>query len=264
MSMIVKTIDGWNLCSRDGADWWIRDLELAERAGLVETRQIRRVIRGVIHSGLSAPAVILPQNTLVPLANGGHQKVTEYLLNREAALIVVMRLRTERAVALQVAIVRVFLAVVDGELTGEEIRSIREELTERNAEVAMMKTQIVSLDKRLTAHDERAGCISGLAGDWINGEIDRLAEKRTAANHSPNKQSARMYLLNMVRAAARWSGPGQSLRDMPASSYPHVKAAIKNEDRDLNKALRAAKKAAPRARAGSQVLLFPGTRKKRS
>lgn len=126
MSRLVRfDVDGWPLF-RSGILVWIFDLDLAERAELAQPRDIRRTIKSAIEDGLlsvfdsegAAPAAGTPlvriERTTIEIANGGTQEVTEYYLNREAAVLIVMRLRTPKAVALQVAVVQVFFLAIDG------------------------------------------------------------------------------------------------------------------------------------------------------
>jgi hypothetical protein len=108
---------------------WIRDLDLAERAGLAKPRDVRATIEGCIKDGLisraeigaaaadaNLPAVAREETEVVTSGKGRTQEVTVYYLNEEAALLLVTRLRTSKAIELTKAIVRVFLLAVQGRL----------------------------------------------------------------------------------------------------------------------------------------------------
>lgn len=126
ITLEIVRIEDWTLYPVDGEPR-IRDLDLAERAGLAESRKIRRVIRKAIDEGvlvvttpgLGAPG---PENTaktwVVREATAGSvdpsQAADVYYLNEEAALLVIMRLRTKVAIQVQRAVVRVFLLAKSG------------------------------------------------------------------------------------------------------------------------------------------------------
>lgn len=132
-------VEDWILFA-GGADFWLRDLDLAERAGLRVPRDIRRTIKKVIDEGAlptivggahdgplgsvggahatNAPGgpLVRVERTLVPKGDrGGSQEVDEYYLNEEAALFIVTRLRTKMAIQLTRAVIRVFVMVCRGE-----------------------------------------------------------------------------------------------------------------------------------------------------
>lgn len=128
-SMLVPVrIEDWTLFAADGGHW-IRDLDLADRACLASPRDIRRTIQTALadqlvaswDSGGSAPAIGTPViravKVLVPAgAHGGMQEVTEYYLLEEAALLILTRLRTSAAIAATKCVVKVYMAVVRGEV----------------------------------------------------------------------------------------------------------------------------------------------------
>jgi hypothetical protein len=127
MNLVPIHIDGWMLFG-DGRDFWIKDLDLAERAALVNARDIRTHITKAIKDGLLSEIGVVAGDAnngayfravteAVTSGKGRSQDVTAYYLNREAAVLITMRLRTPKAVQLQVAVVRVFLLAVDGKLS---------------------------------------------------------------------------------------------------------------------------------------------------
>lgn len=116
----------WNLYGSTEAPM-VYDLDLAERAGLARPRDIRRTIKAMAKSGLFGSAVtaratnqpyfqeILDVTSLGD--RGAQQSTTSYLLNEAAALMVIMRLRTPRAIAVQKEVVQVYLAAKGGLVT---------------------------------------------------------------------------------------------------------------------------------------------------
>jgi hypothetical protein len=107
----------------------VRDLDLAERAGLRVPRDVRRTIKSAIADGaISSPgdgvgaspatppggALAWWQAEAVAQPNGGAQTVRVYYLNEAAALVILMRLRTKVAVEVTRAVVRVFMAARRG------------------------------------------------------------------------------------------------------------------------------------------------------
>jgi hypothetical protein len=97
---------------------WTLDLDIGERAALARPRKIRETIAEMVIEGklndfdcvplgaLRTGPLFRLQNTTVPRGNqGGTQDVTEYLLNDDAALLVLLRLRTPEALAATVELV---------------------------------------------------------------------------------------------------------------------------------------------------------------
>lgn len=128
--LVPRTVDGWSIFG-DGTADWIRDVDLAERADLVVPRDIRRTIAaalkegsicmvGAAHDAASPrPPEVRVEQEIVPTSNKGHKKAAVYYLSEEAALVIVTRLRTPKAIALTRAIVRVFLLAAKGALPPE-------------------------------------------------------------------------------------------------------------------------------------------------
>lgn len=122
MSAIVK-VDGWVVEEHEGA-WSVRDIELAEKVGLAQPRDIRRAIAKILADGavkigaVAAPANDEPtvwlESVQVTSGKGRIDTVDAYRLNRAAALLICTRLRTKNAIDITLAIVRVFDAVLSG------------------------------------------------------------------------------------------------------------------------------------------------------
>lgn len=128
----LAVVEGWNVYRHEHDKIaTVRDLDVAERAGLKNKRDIRTTINAladskairIVHTGSetivgdaddgSSPcAYAVTVN--VPIGSGATRPVTEYHLDEAATLHVIMRLSTPKAVELQQAIVRVFLLVRQG------------------------------------------------------------------------------------------------------------------------------------------------------
>ncbi|MBX3204028.1 MAG: hypothetical protein KF764_03105 [Labilithrix sp.] len=181
-------VEGWPLYRPSGPDAgerYIRDLDLAERAGLNQPRGVRRTISSCIEDGLIFPAassevIALATNaatftevlTTASKGNrGGSQAVREFYLSETAALHVIMRLRTDRAVQLQQEVVRVYLAVRRGEVA---MPVPMPTLVGMTPEIAHTLTEIPRL---LVRHEERVSQlqtqIRSLEDRYAQAELDR-------------------------------------------------------------------------------------------
>ena len=127
-------VDDW-IVFAGGEDFWVRDLDLAERAGLKQPRNIRAIIQKAIEDGAmtigrgahdspptiargacDGPPSVRVEKVLTAIGSGATREVDEFYLNEEAALFIVTRLRTKAAVQLTRAVIRVFVMVRRGEL----------------------------------------------------------------------------------------------------------------------------------------------------
>lgn len=256
-ALIHRSVDGWDLCSRGGTDWWVRDVELAERAGLAKPTDIRRTIKACIDEGLIRPAInvargardvdsaeFIATDILVPIASekGGHRTATEYLLNRKAAVLVAMRLRTEKAAELVDAIVTVFLRVVDGSLAGEELRALREDRAAIGAELSLMKSEFVKLSSKVLDVENAlllgSGYISNQQVRIVASAKRRVAAKLVSAGWAASSSSAATWLQNQIRMTVGWFGSGQRTELLPVDLYTRVLALLEGEERRVDKYLK--------------------------
>lgn len=83
-----------------------------------------------------------------------------------------------------------------------------------------------------------AGLITGLQQDHIKTRVDLLAHKKHALGHERSVPAARTKIQNMLRTAAGWGGTGELRRFMPATSYPHVCAALHALEVELDRETR--------------------------
>lgn len=123
----------WTLYQHKGLEEaTVRDIDLAERAGLEVPRDVRRTIRGLIeaneislvggsttsvggaHAGLDPCAIEVAASYEV--GSGTVLTTTEYHLNETAALLVIMRLRTEKAAIVRRSMVVAFALLRQGRL----------------------------------------------------------------------------------------------------------------------------------------------------
>ena len=132
-TLVPVTVEDWTLFTSDGGEHWLRDLDLAEKAELRDPHDIRTTIQKALADGLMRDAMTIlggaengplvhEVKVQVAIGSGAKRWVPEYYLNEEAALLLVTRLRTPRAIELTKAIVRVFLAVVRGEVLRRRTR----------------------------------------------------------------------------------------------------------------------------------------------
>ena len=105
---------------------------------------------GARTAGANPTALFRKVQEIVVSGKGRQQWATVYYLNREAALHVVHRLRTPKAIELQVAVVRVFLLAIDGALkpaaapsTAEIVARLDEERREMSKRLAIIEAKIV-------------------------------------------------------------------------------------------------------------------------
>src|SRR5579871_2596738 len=99
--LIAMRIEDWTLFGAAG-DYWIRDLDLAERAGMKQPRDIKPTIRKAIKDGAltiaggardgrasDGKALVRVENVLTLIGSGASREVDEFYLNEEAALLIV-------------------------------------------------------------------------------------------------------------------------------------------------------------------------------
>ena len=148
VALVPVTVDGWTLY-REPANDWIEDLHLATKARLAVPSDIRRTVKSAIEEGAlnivggphdvlaledagpenrahgkgrqSKPANVVAGGDDVPLVRmglvpqtmgeGATRLVNAYLLSRDAAVVVLLRLRTPEARRLQATLVPMLLRV---------------------------------------------------------------------------------------------------------------------------------------------------------
>jgi hypothetical protein len=114
----VITVDGWTL-DVTADEPRIRDVDLAEHAGLKQPRDIRRVIercREELEEFGPLDMRVHCARTLMPRGGYQEREVTEFWLNEHQATTVLLQLRTLPARRLRAAVVKVFVAYRCGQL----------------------------------------------------------------------------------------------------------------------------------------------------
>ena len=239
-------VGDWIVFSAD-EDFWIRDLELAERAGLTQPRNIRPIIRKAIDLGAltvlprgacearptgigsaraacaTNGAVVRVETVVLPKGNhGGTQEADEFYLNEEAALFIVTRLRAKAAIRLTQSVIRVFVLVRRGELVAPSpalTRADFEALTGKFLSVvsaapvpfARTVAELQQGMERLVRH---------------HGDLAALVEQARAERLPPRRKDVE----RMVRFIAREEVAlaNRSLRpdhDLPPDQDPHPRNA---------------------------------------
>lgn len=114
----LRNLDGWEVLV-DGEPR-VRDVDLAERAGMAQPRDVRRIIqkrRAVLEAhGALTERARRARSGILEGSGPQERMVSEYWLTEHQAYALVFYLRTPKATELQVAIVRLFVAWRRGEL----------------------------------------------------------------------------------------------------------------------------------------------------
>lgn len=106
-------IDGWSIVLGGDDEPLVRDIDLGERLGFARPRKVRELVERMLRDGILNPSDVRPTvgRTRIGIAE---RLVTEYLLTETAALLVIARSDTAKAVAITRQVVQVFLAVRRG------------------------------------------------------------------------------------------------------------------------------------------------------
>jgi hypothetical protein len=266
-ALIPVEVEGWTLFT-SGRDHWMRDLDLAERAELKNPHAIRATIQRAIADG----AIILGGDendkgprvqvvaTVAVLGKGASREVKEYYLNQEAALLLVTRLRTPKAVEVTKAIVRVFLMVARGEMpsaqpayTGgtdlvqaqdvaalvgpivretmlvvmREIPAFLATLMEQS--VAVIHGRLDVIDQRLQEASARRGLASAEQVAQIKEQVREIAWMRIQARWFTGDrpwESAGRAVLNDICREAEWGNGARKIERIPAADVARVFARL--------------------------------------
>jgi 5-methylcytosine-specific restriction endonuclease McrA len=120
----IRQVEGFEVFRGEDGSEWIRDTDLAERAELAKSTNIRETIKGAIgDAAIGASGACpnkYPQYRMVTehvVSGKGRATPTPvYYLNHAGALVVIQRMRTDKAIELQQAMAMVFVEVVEGRL----------------------------------------------------------------------------------------------------------------------------------------------------
>jgi len=245
--LVPVEIDGWTLFHGDDG-YWIRDLDLADRAEMSNPRDIRAHIRKAAKDGAVTivaagddggreddAALVRAVEEVVEIGSGASRKTVVFYLNRKGAVKMLLRLRTPKAIELQDVVVDVFFhAMAKTTIMQNAIVPANDERFD--SLVTMMSTFLVRLremDEKLASMSARSGIITGEQADWITGEVRALGEMRVLLGYSMNQRAARMWINNRIAAAARWGGTGAARRLMPSDCYSMTKVCLAQLRSDL-------------------------------
>ena len=143
----------------------VHDLELAERLGFERPRKIRDIIQRnhdkLLKFGV-CPAVGRTSGEL------GGRPATEFYLNQKQAIFICMKSETERAFDVQIEIVHVFDAYLNGELNdaAPPLRPIREPIS------PAQYSQLQALVRDISAHCHRHGSAQGAVCGRLRKDYD--------------------------------------------------------------------------------------------
>lgn len=190
----------------------------------------------------------------------------EYWLTEEAALFIVTKSETPKAVALTREMIRVFKLARQGlspewkadlyniiRAQGESFATCLLEMRAQNdRQNAIVQAHISELSEsvrlarvdndvlrakviELTEIVQRTpqGVINAFQAQWIAGQIDVIATMRVQLGKNPTFRSARGYAQSLVSAAAEWGGRGLRRVNMPADRFPQVKTCLEVHRKDL-------------------------------
>lgn len=225
-------VEDWTLFANGGGHW-IRDLDLAEKAELKNPRDIKATIRKAIVDGAigvgsgdaNLTAAVRIETEVITSGKGRPQEVPVYYLNEEAALIIVTRLRTPKAIELTKGIVRVFLAVARGQVAVPGPAAPPDIL-------ASIERTMVSLVQRLDALEQRgAGVVGPAVAKHILLTLMQIAALLHRAGQAKSVISARTRLDNRLRGAVGWAGTGASWERLPAMKHGDALRALDSERR---------------------------------
>jgi phage regulator Rha-like protein len=169
-------VQGWEVLP--GEEPRVRDIEIAERAGMAQPRDVRRVIeknREEIEAhGLLTMRVRRARIEKTGAINGGREEreVSEYWLNEAQAIALVTHLRTPKALEVRIALVKFFVAYRNGAVRGDTTRALDRVLrleAAQNPERLWEEECIASLCRTYRIQRTKKGWPSALSGvaEWF-------------------------------------------------------------------------------------------------
>lgn len=132
----------------------VHDLHLADRLGFAEPRMIRNLIKRNHDKLLKFGVCYAVEQTS---GNQGGRPATEYFLNQRQAIFICMKSETERAFDVQVEIVRVFDAYLNGDLKPVLPQSFSEALrlaAEQQERIEQQQREIEASRPKVMFHDQ--------------------------------------------------------------------------------------------------------------
>ena len=241
MSNIVKVVDGWQVEDRDGQAT-VLDVGLAEHAGMAVPRHIRQVIAKAIEDGALQvggatsnldSACFWTEEELVPMpGDRGAKRVTVYRLNRAAALFIVTRLRTPKAVELTLAIVKVFDQVTSGRALAPVVDTRLDAVLATLASVAASLASLASGHKALAQSVEQltSGAPDASAGRAFATTIKVKMRRYAQAQCNGTKADLRSWVSkghSVLRTAVNYTqGTGRGWASLAVSRRQEVETVL--------------------------------------
>lgn len=242
MSNIVKVVDGWQVEDRDGQAT-VLDVGLAEHAEMKQPRDIRPVIAKAIEEGAlilgagsdraQESACFWTEEQIVQRpGNAGPVAITVYRLNRAAALFVVTRLRTPKAVELTLAIVKVFDQVTSGRALAPAIDSRLDAVLSTLASVAASLASLASGHKALAQSVEQltSGAPDASAGRAFAATIKAKMRRYAQAQCNGTARDFRSWVSkghSLLRTAVNYTqGTGRGWAALAVSRRQEVETVL--------------------------------------
>lgn len=240
MSNIVKVVDGWQVEDRDGQAT-VLDVGLAEHAQMGQPRDIRKVIARAIDDGALNIAcaerdadspTFWRETIIVSLGNGATTTTEGYRLNRAAALFIVTRLRTPKAVELTLAIVKVFDQVTSGRALAPAIDTRLDAVLATLASVAASLASLASGHKALAQSVEQltSGAPDVSAGRAFATTIKVKMRRYAQAQCNGTKADLRSWVSkghSVLRTAVNYTqGTGRGWASLAVSRRQEVETVL--------------------------------------
>ena len=181
--LVVREVEGWKLYQPEARDeHLVKDTDISERAGLAMPRDIRRHVKKAAEDGVltivasghdaSRPtdgAFALAVTEVVEIGSGAHREVTSYYLSQEAALHVLLLLRTPKALELRKDVVRVYLAVKRGESPdGARVERLERMVEQLVGAVASITSAVAALPQGHAQAVSQSNVVDFAPKDWVS------------------------------------------------------------------------------------------------
>lgn len=231
MSNIVK-IENWSLAIENNEPR-VRDLDLAERLGYAQPRDIRKLVKTYQKSGdLSQDDVrAVVARTRVGIAE---RNVTEFWLSEAAALFIVTKSETKNAIALTKEMIRVFMLVRRGMIE-----------TQPSPELGELKSMVIELRSELSRQALEGGMIGESGARIVSERILELSQWQYMRSSAPSIKSAQTRIRQKLCRDVDWGGSGREWKLLPSNRFGEVLAVLKSMRNDLLAEAKLRSKAAP-------------------
>lgn len=240
-TLAPMVVDGWTLFTGEGGTW-IRDMDLAVRAGLAKPRNIRIAIHGAIadgaivkvgalSEGAGETAVVREVCEVMTSGLGRELPVVAYYLNDEAAILVLARLRTPTAVAMTKMVVRVFMLATQGRLPGQvqalDANAVLAAIAAQSRTTTAILDRLTSLESRVAEVAGSAALITSAQADELHNAIEYIARSYVYLGDYSTVEGARMSLSNFIGGASRWAGTGRLRAMMTQEAWTDAMACLR-------------------------------------